>query len=103
MPRIVVEKLREFGHDVLTIYEDGKGNQRFPDDLVLEVAIELGRAVITINRKDFRRLHLQYPVHAGIILCIYDPDFQRQAQRIHEELGRHESMAGRLIKVNRPG
>lgn len=33
-PLPVVEVLRTLGHDVLTIYEDGKGNQGYPDEAV---------------------------------------------------------------------
>jgi Domain of unknown function (DUF5615) len=49
----VVVELRKIGHDVLTAFEDEKANQRIPDDKVLERSTELGRAVLTINRKDF--------------------------------------------------
>ena len=33
-PLPVVEARRTLGHDVLTIYEDGKGNQGYPDEAV---------------------------------------------------------------------
>lgn len=102
IPRLVVDVLRQLGHDVLTIYEDGKGNQRYPDGSVLDRASETGRAIVTINRRDFRRLHLHHPNHAGIILCTYDPDFTGQAQRIHDALDRYESLACELIRVYRP-
>lgn len=45
-----MEALRERGHDVLTVVEDGKGNRRYPDDLILRDATEFGRAVVTLNR-----------------------------------------------------
>jgi hypothetical protein len=35
-PRIVSELLRNFGHDVLTVQEAGKGNQAIPDEEVLQ-------------------------------------------------------------------
>ena len=31
VPVPVVRQLRELGHDVLTVVEDGKGNRRYPD------------------------------------------------------------------------
>lgn len=34
-PLRVVEELRKLGHDVLTIQETGKANQKYPDDAVL--------------------------------------------------------------------
>ena len=53
----VVVELRRLGHDVLTAFGDDRANQKISDDKVLERAAELGRAVLTINRKDFKRLH----------------------------------------------
>ena len=31
-PKVVTELLRQFGHDVLTVQEAGKANQRIPDN-----------------------------------------------------------------------
>ena len=38
-PRIVVNLLRALGHDILTVQEAGKANQRIPDEDVLAFAI----------------------------------------------------------------
>lgn len=100
-PLPVVEVLRTLGHDVLTIYEDGKGNQGYPDEAVLHDATRYGRCVLTVNRKHFRRLHLQ-TAHKGIISCTYDPDFAGQARRIDETLGAYDSVDGQLILICRP-
>lgn len=54
-PRKSVELLRSFGHDVITIQEAGKAG--ISDDMVLEFAILENRAVLTINRRDFLKLH----------------------------------------------
>lgn len=81
-PLPVVEELRRLGHDVLTIAEMGIANQRMPDEQVLNVAAGQGRAVLTLNRKHFIRLHREGIQHAGIIACTFDPDFLGQAQRI---------------------
>jgi hypothetical protein len=72
-PLPVVKELRRLGHNVLTIFEDGKANQRYPDASVLQDATVYGRAVITLNLKHFRRLHEDGSVHAGLILCTDDP------------------------------
>jgi hypothetical protein len=37
-PYEVVEHLRNFGHDVLTVQEAGNANLKIPDDRVLEFA-----------------------------------------------------------------
>ena len=102
VPLPVVKELRELGHDVLTAVEDGKGNRQYPDALILRDATELGRAVVTLNRTHFRRLHRENAKHAGIVLCTYDADFDRQARRIHELLIDQEDMAGYVLNVYRP-
>lgn len=100
-PFPVVEELRRLGHDVLTIFEDGRANQRYPDVLILQGAAVYGRAVLTLNRRHFRILHEEGMTHAGLILCTYDPDFSGQARRIHEAPEAHEFLTGKLIRVNR--
>ena len=61
-PNDVVSELRALRHDCLTAIEDGRANQRISDlDLLLR-ASELSRAVLTINRIDFKRLRV--PVSA---------------------------------------
>jgi hypothetical protein len=101
-PFPVVEALRHLGHDVLTSYEDGRANQRYPDETVLARAGSYGRAVLTTNRKDFIQLHKASTDHYGIIVCTYDPDFAGQARRIVEAVSPLESLKAKLIRINRP-
>jgi len=101
-PLPVVEKLRGFGHDVLTIQESGKADQALPDDEVLKFANAENRTVLTINRRHFIALHRKDPAHAGIIVCTFDADFAGQAERIHKAIGEQNSLNGQLIRVNRP-
>ncbi len=100
-PLPVVVELRNLGHDVLTIYEDGKANQRYPDKSLLLDATNYDRAILTINRKHFKRLHRELPKHGGIILCTYDPDFIGQAQRVDYAVKEHATLQGLLVFVNR--
>jgi hypothetical protein len=97
----VVERLRELGHDVLTTQDSGRANEAVPDDAVLAFAIEGRRAVLTLNRKHFIRLHREQPGHTGIIVCTFNPDFFSQAERIHQALSEIPSLDGRLIRINR--
>jgi Domain of unknown function (DUF5615) len=101
-PLPVVIELRKLGHNVLTTVEAGKANQAIPDEDVLEFARSQNRAVLTINRKHFVRLHESQKPHAGIIACSLDLDFSAQAARIHELLGAASNISGKLIRVNRP-
>jgi predicted nuclease of predicted toxin-antitoxin system len=50
-PWPVVEALRKLGHDVVTIQETGKAEQRVSDEEVLQLAMADDRAVLTLNRK----------------------------------------------------
>ncbi len=101
-PLPVVEELRQLGHDILTIQETGKAEQALPDEAVLSFAVEKERAVLTLNRKHFIRLHKEQPDHAGIIVCSFDPDFEGQARRIHASIETGAPLSGQLIRVNRP-
>lgn len=56
-PVETVHLLRALGYDIKTTHESGKSNLGIPDEEVLEYAISDTRAVITINRRDFIRLH----------------------------------------------
>lgn len=101
-PIPVVEELRRLGHDILTIQETGKANQEVPDDQILAFACAENRAVLTINRKHFIRLHRKQQDHSGIIVCTFDPDFTRQAKRIHEAIEPLSNLDNQLIRVIRP-
>lgn len=101
-PLPVVKELRRLGHDVLTIQETGKANQEFSDEAVLSYASGDNRTVLTINRKHFIQLHKASSEHKGIIVCTADLDFAGQAKRIHEAIESHNTLGGRLIRVNRP-
>ena len=101
-PLPAVERLRTLGHDVLTIQEAGNADQALPDAEVLKFATKETRAVLTLNRRHFIRLHRENPQHAGIIVCTVDADFAGQAERIHQAIGDQASLTGQLIRVNRP-
>lgn len=101
-PLPVVEELRSLGHDVLTIHETGQAGQAKPDETVLAFAFAAQRAVLTLNRKHFIRLHASRRDHEGVIVCTFDPDFVAQAKRIHAAIGSEKRLSGQLVRVNRP-
>jgi hypothetical protein len=73
-----------------------------PDPDVLALAVAEDRAVLTLNRRDFIRLHGRSVAHAGIIACTVDSDFPGQAARIHLAVTQFSDLHGQLIRVNRP-
>jgi hypothetical protein len=101
-PFPVVQELRGLGHDVLTVQEAGNADQAIPDDAVIAFATSELRSVLTLNRRDFIRLHKTQPNHTGIIVCTFDADFVGQAQRIHEAIKAQPKLDGQLLRVNRP-
>ena len=103
IPQRTAQALRELGYDVLTLKEDGKADQRYPDEFVLRDAESLGRVVVTHDRKDFRRLHSKGEIpHRGIVLCTQDHDPVRLARRIDAELSNKETMDGEVVYVYKP-
>ena len=98
----IVLELRHLGHDVLTAHEASKSDQSVPDDEVLRFARADGRAVLTLNRKHFIRLHREVPDHEGIIVCTYDSDFVAQSARIDAIIQEQTMLSGKLLRVNRP-
>jgi hypothetical protein len=41
--------------------------------------------------------------HSGIIVCLFDLDFDGQAKRIRSAIGGQWSVAGQLLRINRTG
>ena len=100
-PLPVVRRLRLRGHDVLTAVEAGLANRRIPDDIVLEYATRLGRAVITFNWDDFLLLHDGGVDHAGIIACEVETDHDVLAARVDAAAHSHTSLVARFVEVRR--
>lgn len=101
-PREVSDRLRMLNHDVLTVQEAGNANLGIPDEDVLAFAISDQRAVVTLNRHDFIRLHRASSDHCGIIVCTNDPDRTRLATRIDAAIALAAPLPGKLIRVVRP-
>jgi hypothetical protein len=58
-PLPTAEELRRLGHDVLTIQDASQSNEAMSDESVLAFAHSTSRALLTLNRKHFIRLHRQ--------------------------------------------
>ena len=101
-PAQVVTELRRLGHDVRSVQEDGQAGLKWPDSEILRRVTELGRAVLTLNRRDFIRLHREHPNHAGLIACTQNLDFAQLGERIDAAIAAEATLAGRLIRVYRP-
>jgi len=100
-PIAVVRELLRLGHDIVTTHDVGKSRQGIDDDAVLRYAIESGRCVITLNRRDFMRLHRSVPTHKGIIVCSENGDFTAFARRVHEAVEAAGTLDNSLIRVSR--
>lgn len=102
-PLPAAQELRRLGHDVLTVQESGLGSQAIADESVLRFAISQRRAVVTLNRRHFVRLHEENPSHHGIIVCTADRDFVGLASRVYMVIRSKSGLEGQLARVNRGG
>lgn len=102
-PIDTVIELRRLGHDVLTMFEDGRANKSIPDESVLKRSTKLDRILLTINRLDFKRLHNSDSNHSGIVICTFDPDFINQARSIDIVCHDADALEGVLLRVYREG
>ncbi|HEY9618951.1 MAG TPA: DUF5615 family PIN-like protein [Crinalium sp.] len=100
-PYRTIEALQALGHDILTV--QAADNRGLPDEDVLAFATQEKRTVLTLNRRDFIRLHNQQPTHAGIIVCKDAPDREGMALRINTAIASTETLDRMLIRVNRSG
>ena len=96
----VVRLLSDLGYDVVTAQECGLAGMA--DSGILRAASIEGRAVITHDYRDYRRLLLKNPSHSGIIACTWDRTFSALAERIRDIIVDEASLQGRLIRVIRP-
>lgn len=101
-PGPAVPLLRALGHDVLTTQESGLAGVGTPDSVILATASALGRAVVTMNRRNYIALHASVMGHAGIVVCRRGMVAPALADRVHAEVSALPSLAGRLVRVNRP-
>lgn len=62
---LLIQMLREAGHDVMTAREAGL--DRHPDTEILAFARREQRVVLTHNSNDFTALHRANPHHSGIL------------------------------------
>lgn len=100
-PRAAVVALRS-GHDVLTCDEAGQAGRGIPDEQVLAFADADRRAVLTLNRKDFRKLHDAGHPHSGILLFTEDRGPAALAGRIDRAIAEAGELAGTRIRIVRP-
>jgi hypothetical protein len=99
----VVLELRRLGHDVLTSLDAGRANASVPDSEVLAFATSENRVLLSHNRRHFLNMHRHRNIdHPGMVLCTFDPDFNRQARRIHESITTTSELINQVLRVNRP-
>lgn len=100
-PQPAVAELRNRGHDVLTTHEAGNSNRSVSDLDVVRYATANGRVVVTLNRRDFIRIHQSGIPHAGIVVCTLDQNYAALASRIDHALATQTATANTLVRVDR--
>jgi len=100
-PAPAAECLRAPGHDVVTTLNDGLANRGIPDEDLLRRAAFQGRALVTLNRRDFVRLHRRDQNHCGIVVCTADTDLEALSNRIHDQIRDLPDLVRQLVKVSK--
>lgn len=95
----VLKGLADASYDVTSIKELGLDRQWFSDEDVLKMAIELGRVVLTHNKRDFIRLHRKTDEHQGIITCYQTSDHETLTSKILQLLEEVDSFENKLFRV----
>ena len=67
---------------------------------VVEGLRHLGRDVPTMQEAG--QVHGINPDHAGIVVCLFDSNFTKMAQRVHETIKLIPQLSGQLFRINRP-
>jgi len=83
------------------MYEDGKANQSLSDEEVLSLAKDRKRA-ISRRTADISSSSTDNKLNMRDHCLQFDPDFDGQAQRIADALGKESDLAGQLIRIYRP-
>ncbi len=99
-PQPAVVELRRRGHDVLTTHDAGNSRASVSDLEVVQYAHAQNRIVVTLNRRDFIKIHRSGVPHAGIVVCTVDPDYGALAARVDEAIV-GKNVAGELVRVSR--
>lgn len=98
-PLRTTQHLQSLGHDVQTVQAAGNANQKIADSDVLAFATQQKRAILTLNRRDFIRLHQISCKHAGIVVSKDDTNKVRLAERIHRAVEANVPLEGKLVRV----
>jgi predicted nuclease of predicted toxin-antitoxin system len=75
LAKLLVDKLRQAGHDVITVHEAALTGE--PDERVLEEARRDNRLLLTRNCEEFRALHAAHPEPPGIGAIYQDRDLSK--------------------------
>ncbi|MBI1900028.1 MAG: DUF5615 family PIN-like protein [Planctomycetia bacterium] len=88
----LMSELRLLGHDVIRVRDLDAGGA--DDPMVLQLAMERRRAVLTADVSDYRQLHRKTPWHYGIVtIKRIGPNYKQLAKRIDEQI---KAAAGKL-------
>ncbi|AGP34462.1 hypothetical protein BE04_33830 [Sorangium cellulosum] len=99
-PQPAVVELRRLGHDVLTTHGAGNSNASISDLEVVQFAHAQNRVVVTLNRRDFIKIHRSGLPHSGIVVCTVDADYIALAARVDGALADRD-LSGELVRVSR--
>ena len=102
VPTQIVHKLRRLGYDAETVQQyqgTSEPAAGLSDEIVLQVASLRRRVLLTLNDKDFRKLHWSTRGHHGIIICNETQDYLKRAKEIDDAIKSNAPLARKLIDI----
>jgi hypothetical protein len=90
-----ITALRERGHEITLASPINAEGRLAADDDVVKQASDAGCILLTMHpiTTDL--------VHAGIIVCTFDPNFAQLAERIHAAVGEHADFGNQVVRIGR--
>jgi hypothetical protein len=100
-PLPVIEELRQFGHDIVTVPADGVSRDALAANAALPRSPDARRRVwLTLDPDQSAGAHRAAPNHSGIVAVRPGKTYAGLAQRIHDALKAHARISRQLVIVD---
>ena len=102
IPPRIVQGLQDYGVDIITTTDAQLDNRNTSDPEILTYATRVGRAVITFDRGDYKKLHQQSDAHAGIILLKQNMPLPMLIEKVAALALSQSDLKGKVHRVIQP-
>ena len=102
IPPRIVQGLQNHGVDIITTTDAQLDNRKTSDPDILAYASGVGRAVITFDRGDYKKLHQQSNAHSGIILLKQNMPLPMLIEKVAALALSQADLSGKVHRVIQP-